>query len=134
MKNNYQDIIEKIVNLFQLSTRDVSIHFHISIQNEEVIMNSFLVQLDGEKTNFQKIKDYWNEEFYHNFLIPFLNLIYQKCSIVKTDIIPSLRKSLFTVRIITKNNDIFTIDGMNQDDSKKIFDVIKKYNEIHYFH
>ena len=134
MKNNYQDIIEKIVNLFQLSTRDVSIHFHISIQNEEVIMNSFLVQLDGEKTNFQKIKDCWNEEFYHNFLIPFLNLIYQKCFIVKTDIIPSLRKSLFTVRIITKNNDIFTIDGMNQDDSKKIFDVIKKYNEIHYFH
>ena len=91
MQNNYQEIITKIVNLFQLSTRDVSIHFHISIQNEKVTMDSFLIQLNGEKTNFQKINDYWNEDFYHNFLIPFLNLIYQKCSIVKTDIVPSLR-------------------------------------------
>ena len=134
MKNDYQKLYDKIVNLFQLSTENVSIHFHISIQNENVIIDSFLINLSGEKTNFQKMYDLWNEEFYRDFLLPFLILIYQKCFVVKTDIIPSIRKSLYTIRILTKNNDIFTIDGINQEDSKRLFDILKKYTKIQYFH
>lgn len=134
MKNDYQKLYDKIVNLFQLSTENVSIHFHISIQNENVIIDSFLINLNGEKTNFQKMYDLWNEEFYHDFLLPFLVLIYQKCFVVKTDIIPSIRESLYTIRILTKNNDIFTIDGINQEDSKRLFDILKKYTKIQYFH
>ena len=108
---NYSDLLLKLSNLIQLSTKETSIHIHFNIINDNVIIQSFLLNINGEKKDFEKIESIWNNEFYQEFLYPFLLIVKEKCNLVASDVISSTRDDLFITRFITENNDLFTIEG-----------------------
>ncbi len=130
---NYKDLYQKIANLFQVSTKEVSIHFHLNIQSLVVSIQSYLIGLNGEKKEFESLEYPWNNDFYKEFLLPMVSLIQQKTKVVTKDMIPSNRENLYTIRFITENNDIFTIEGFNEQDAKKILDYSNDIDSINLF-
>ena len=133
MKADYKELYEKMTNLFQLSIKEKSIHFHLDIERDKVFISSFLVTLTGEKEEFETVEYMWGEEFYKEFLLPLITLIHQKCHVITSDMIPSNRESLYIVRFLTENNDIFTIEGFNEEDAKGLLNQFKNITDIHLF-
>ena len=130
---NYSDLLLKLSNLVQLSTKETSIHIHLNIINDKVIIQSFLLNINGEKKDFEKIESIWNNEFYQEFLYPFLLIIKGKCNLVTSDVISSTRDDLFITRFITENNDLFTIEGLSHDDAYRLLESTGNNQKIQLF-
>lgn len=130
---NYSDLLLKLSNLIQLSTKETSIHIHFNIINDNVIIQSFLLNINGEKKDFEKIESIWNNEFYQEFLYPFLLIVKEKCNLVASDVISSTRDDLFITRFITENNDLFTIEGLSHDDAYRLLESTRNNQKIQLF-
>ena len=130
---NYNDLLLKLSNLIQLSTKETSIHIHFNIINDNVIIQSFLLNINGEKKDFEKIESIWNNEFYQEFLYPFLLIVKEKCNLVASDVISSTRDDLFITRFITENNDLFTIEGLSHDDAYRLLESTRNNQKIQLF-
>ena len=121
--DNYDNYIEKTVNIFRLSSKKSSIIFDLKIDNYKAIIKLSIVNLDGEKENFQDFVTECNSLFYHQLLIPLIKRISESIDIQTRDIIKLNEGDLVTFRMITENNDLFTIDGLSEDDAKGLLSI-----------
>lgn len=131
--DNYKNYIEKILNIFRLSSKNSSILFELKIENYKAIIKLSIVSLDGEREDFQDFVTECDTSFYHKLLIPLIRQIAESITISTRDIIKFPNKALSTFRMISENNDLFTIDGLSEDDAKgllSIFDEEKKKDSI----
>ena len=127
--DNYSNYIEKILNIFRLSSKNSSILFDLKIDNYKAIIKLSIVSLDGEREDFQDYVTECDSSFYHQLLIPLIRKIADSITICTRDIVKLPNETLSTFRMISENNDLFTIDGLSDDDANglsSIFDEIEK--------
>ena len=131
--DNYGNYIEKILNIFRLSSKNSSILFDLKINNYKATISLSIVGLDCEREDFQDYVAKCDTSFYHQLLIPLIEEIAKSVTITTRDIIEMPNSTLFTFRMISKNNDLFTVDGLSDDDAKgllSIFDKKEKQDSI----
>ena len=118
--NSYDEYIDKVINIFRLSSPQSSILFDLTIENYQAVIDLSIVNLEGERQEFHDVVMKCDESFYHSFLLTFLKRM-DSLEIIETkDIVNSTFKSLKTFRMITKNNDLITVDGLSMDDATSL--------------
>ena len=131
-KNNYGEFVDKIVDIFRLSIKTSSILFNLKISDYTAYINLSIVEHSGEKKEYNEVILDYNDRFYNDFLLPLISKVNMFGNIVTKDIVNLDNDSLVTLRLISENNDLFTIDGLSQDDSNNLMKLLdnKKNNLI----
>ena len=131
-KNNYSEFVDKIVDIFRLSIKTSSILFNLKISDYKAYINLSIVEHSGEKKEYNEVILDYNDRFYNDFLLPLISKVNMFGNIVTKDIVNLDNDSLVTLRFICENNDLFTIDGLSQNDSNNLMKLLdnKKNNLI----
>ena len=102
-EENYDDYIEKIFNIFRLSSKNSSII--LSVDNA----------------------------FYNDFLDSLIKRLNDDENFIINDIVNLDKDEFMTVRLVSSNNDLITIDGLTKEQANhlnKLFETDEKKEEI----
>lgn len=136
-KLKYNDYINQIVNIFSLSKKEKSILFEMKIENYMAKMKLFIVSQMGTEEKFRDVFMKCDSSFCHSFLMPLVQKIYCMIPIKKKDIVFSSDESLVTFRLISENNDLFSVDGLSSDDAKSLMksldNISQKMKEFNFY-
>ena len=119
-REDYQNYIDKIANVFRISDRRSSIMCDIKIKNYKALIELSIVNMEGEKKEFQDVLLDFDQDFSVSFLIPLVRKICEIVEVKTKDIVNLKEDDLVTFRIITNNNDLFTVDGLSSDDANNL--------------
>jgi len=121
--NEYEKLINDVVEISKLSTKENSILYNFSLDKDSVKSNISIVDLTGEKKVLKTSKFNLESKFY-NFVNPLLEEFIDNNEIVLSDFVDMDADNIVTYRLITSNNDQFTIDGLTFEDANYIRDVV----------
>lgn len=116
-KNNYNEYIEKILNIYRLSTKDSSILFNMKIEDYKCYCSMSIVGRAGDKQEFSDVILDFDDKFYPEFLDVLVTRINNDVRIKVKDIVNLDGDSLVAYRMVTENNDLFIIDGLSMEDA-----------------
>ena len=116
-KENYNEYIEKILNIHRLSSQDSSILFNIKIENYKCYCSMSIIGRAGDKQEFSDVILDFDDKFYPEFLDILVTKINNEVRIKVKDIVNLDGDSLVAYRMVTDNNDLFTIDGLSMEDA-----------------
>ena len=125
----FDEYIEKILNIFRLSSKESSILLDIKIQNYQVTIDLSIVNQAGKKEEFNDVILNCDTVFYQKFLIPLVVKMDSTVEIKTKDVVHLSENELVTFRMITENNDLFTVDGLSLEDANHLLDVVKDEKE-----
>lgn len=125
-ENVYDEYIEKLMNVYRLSSKESSIIGNINIQGEESTISLSIVDREGYSNNFTDVVIKCNENFYERFINVIIRRMNSECHILVNDLIAEDDDSKVTYRMITENNDLFTIEGL---DKKRANQIVSTYNK-----
>ena len=125
-KEEYQDYLVKIVNIFRISDKRSSILYEIKIKDYQALAKLSIVNREGQREEFQDTLLDCDQDFSSFFLIPLIEKICEIVEVQTKDIVHLSSDNLVTFRIITNNNDLFTIDGLSPDDADALLSLSKQ--------
>ncbi len=105
------------MNIFGISNNRSSILFEIKIKDYQALAKLSIVSQEGETEEFQDTLLDCDQDFSSFFLIPLVEKICEVVEVQSKDVVNLSDDSLVTFRIITKHNDLFTVDGLSPDDA-----------------
>ncbi len=117
-KNEYNEYIDKILNIYRLSSKDSSILFNIKIENLKCYCSMSIIGRSGDKQEFTDVILDFDDNFFQDFLDILVTKINYDVRIKVKDIVNLDGDSLVAYRMITDNNDMFSIDGLSLEDAK----------------
>ena len=117
-KNDYNEYIEKVLNVYRLSSKDSSILFNIKIENYKCYCTMSIIGRSGDKQEFSDVIFDYDENFFSEFLDVLVSKINYNVRIKVKDIVNLDGDSLVAYRMVTENNDLFSIDGLSIEDAK----------------
>ena len=129
-RDDYQDYIDKIVNIFRISDSYSSILFDLKINNYQALAKMSIINREGQKEEFHDTLLECNQDFSSFFLIPLIQKICEVAEVETKDIVNLSDDELVTFRMITKHNDLFTVDGLSPDDANSLLSLSKQTNNI----
>lgn len=112
---NYKDYIDKILNIFRLSNKESSIMYEIKIEQSECVCKLSIVNNNGDNKVFNDIVFKNDFSLFHYFIDELVKKINLDVKIVSKDVVNLDNDEFVTFRMITENNDLFTIDGLEKD-------------------
>ena len=122
-KIDYNDYIEKILNIYRLSNKDSSILFNIKLDNLKCYCSMSIIGRSGDKQEFSDVI----LDLEHNLFPEFLDVLVTKFNrdvrVKVKDIVNLDGDSLVAYRMVTDDNDLFTIDGLSLEDAKHLKDL-----------
>lgn len=122
----YNEYIDKIVDIFRLSSKKSSILLDIKIENYQASILLSILNQNGYREKFHDVALNCDYAFYHEFLLNLVKKVYQSGNISTADIVRLADKDLVTFRMITANNDLFSVDGLSIDDANSLLDICKE--------
>lgn len=128
--DSYDEYIDKIINIFRLSNKTSSILFDLKINNYKATIMLSIVNQNGEKNNFTDVVLKCDDDFYKKFLIVLIKKIKSYVEIKVSDIVRLSDDGLVTFRLITENNDLFSIDGLSEDDANSLLNISSNDNKV----
>ena len=128
-EDSYEEYVDKIINIFRLSSKESSILFDMEIKDYKAKIKLSIVSQHGEKEEFSDMVFKCDTVFYQKFLTQLVDKINQNSNIVVKDIVNLSDSDLVTFRLITENNDLFTINGLSDDDAKSLLSIVEGKNE-----
>ena len=128
-EDTYEEYIDKIVNVFRLSSKSRSILFDLKIKDYKALIKLSIISQNGEKEEFTDVILKCDDVFYKKFLIPLVKKVDDNGDVIIKDILNISDNSLVTFRMITRNNDMFSIDGLSEDDANSLMKVINQNEE-----
>jgi len=133
-EDSYEDYIEKIINIFRLSSKESSILLSLIIKDYTCNIKLSIVGQNGEKKEFNDMTLKCDESFYKNFLDVLVQRFVYNNEVITKDIVNLDGDSLVTLRFINCNNDLFSIDGLSQEHAKYLLSLCenKKEKDTHY--
>ena len=129
-EDNYEEYVDKIINIFRLSSKESSILFNIEIKDYKALIQLSIVSSTGEKKSFTDTVFKCDNAFYRVFLTKLVEAINGYIDIITKDIVSSEETDLVTFRMITKNNDLLTIDGLSQDDANRLLSIVNEEDYV----
>lgn len=125
-ENNYEEYIEKILNIFRLSSKESSIIFSLKIKDYKCTMKLSIVRQNGDREEFSDTLFDCNEVFYQKFLDVLVSRFLGSVEVATKDIVNLDDDSLVTFRLITGNNDLFSVDGLSEEHAKCLLGLNEK--------
>lgn len=125
-ENNYEEYIEKILNIFRLSSKESSIIFSLKIKDYKCTMKLSIVRQNGDREEFSDTLFDCNEVFYQKFLDVLVSRFLGSVDVATKDIVNLDDDSLVTFRLITGNNDLFSVDGLSEEHAKYLLGLNEK--------
>jgi len=129
-EDNYDEYVEKVVNIFRLSNKESSILFNININNYKAVINLSIVRQDGEKEEFTDVVLKCDEVFFKYFLPNLVKQLCRNCEVISKDVVNAVDSDLLVFRMVMFNNDLFTIEGLNNEDADYLLKQDDKKVEI----
>ena len=124
-EDHYEDYIEKITNIFRMSNKNKSILFHLELKDSLSIVNQ-----EGQKEEFTDVVIPCNQNFHQLFLASLVERMKEVAFVEMSDVLPKDENGFVTFRIITKNNDLFTISGLSEEDGESLLHLVEETKEI----
>lgn len=125
-EDNFDDYIDKIINIFRLSNKNSSILFDLKLKDYKATIKLLIVGQNGERKEFSDVIMKCDTSFFSNFLKPLVEKLNEDGAIANKDIVNLSDSDLVTFRLITDNNDLFTIDGLSNDDANYLLSLVNK--------
>lgn len=116
-KNEYNDYIEKILNIYRLSNKDSSILFNIKLDNLKCYCSMSIIGRSGDKQEFSDVILDYDNNLFPEFLDILVTKFNRDVRVKVKDIVNLDGDSLVAYRMVTDDNDLFTIDGLNLEDA-----------------
>lgn len=123
-EDSYNEYIEKLINIFKLSIKESSIICNLKIDNNNCLIKLSIVNQNGEKEEFNDKTFKCDEVFYKEFLNILIKRFNEEIEVVTKDIVNLDDDSLVTLRLLTKNNDLFSVDGLREDRANYLLSLI----------
>ena len=125
-EDSYSEYIEKIINVFRLSSKESSILLALTIKDYTCVIKLSIIGQNGEKEEFCDTTFKCDEVFYKNFLDVLVEKFTENVTVTTKDIVDlDDDPSLVTFRLITINNDLVSIDGLTNDHAKYLLSLIE---------
>ena len=125
-EDNYGEYIDKIINIFRLSSKNSSILFRLKIVQDRATIKLSIINQSGASQEYSDVVMNCDTLFYQSFLIPLVEQMNETITINVKDIVNLDGDSLYTFRMVTENNDLFTIDGLSYDDANHLLERVNK--------
>ena len=94
------------------------------IDNNNCLIKLSIVNQNGEKEEFNDKTFKCDEVFYKDFLNILIKRFNEEIEVVTKDIVNLDDDSLVTLRLLTKNNDLFSVDGLREDRANYLLSLI----------
>ncbi len=123
----YDDYIERLMDVYRLSSKDSSIIGNISIKGEKSKATLSIVDSkSGYSNDFTDVVFKNNENFYERFIKEIVRRMNSECHVLVNDLVQGEDDKTVTYRMVTENNDLFTIEGLDKARAKQIMASYKK--------
>lgn len=132
-EENYDDYIEKIFNIFRLSSKNSSIILSIDIVDSKCLIKLKIVSQNGDTKEFSDVTFKCNNAFYNDFLDSLIKRLNDDENFIINDIVNLDKDEFMTFRLVSSNNDLITIDGLTKEQAihlNKLFETDEKKEEI----
>lgn len=132
-EENYDDYIEKIFNIFRLSSKNSSIILSIDIVDSKCLIKLKIVSQNGDTKEFSDVTFKCNNAFYNDFLDSLIKRLNDNENFIINDIVNLDKDEFMTFRLVSSNNDLITIDGLTKEQANhlnKLFETDEKKEEI----
>ena len=127
-KENYEELIDSIMNIFKMSNKEMYFFLSLKIENEKCSLNLSILNKEGTKQEYEKIEIENIKEYQEAFLKKLVERLNKECKIEKRDIVNLDGDDWVAFRMITNYNDLITIDGLEPEQAKKLFPEEEKVN------
>ena len=117
---NYHEFIDRVINIFRLSSPDKYILFSLKLVKQDCIMKLSILRNDGEGEEYEEIIMDNNSEFFFDFLNEFVQRLREVCEVVSEDYVNLDDDYYVAYRMITKYNDLVTMDGLTETQAKQL--------------
>ena len=132
-EENYDDYIEKIFNIFRLSSKNSSIILSVDIVDSKCLIKLKIVSQNGDTKEFSDVKFKCDNAFYNDFLDSLIKRLNDDENFIINDIVNLDKDEFMTFRLVSSNNDLITIDGLTKEQANhlnKLFETDEKKEEI----
>lgn len=132
-EENYDDYIEKIFNIFRLSSKSSSIILSIDIIDSKCLIKLKIVSQNGDTKEFSDVTFKCNNAFYNDFLDSLIKRLNDDENFIINDIVNLDKDEFMTFRLVSSNNDLITIDGLTKEQANhlnKLFETDERKEEI----
>ena len=119
-ENNYGDLVEKLVNIFRISSFDKYILLALKIEKSTCSIDLSILNNDGNNEKYESIKMDANSPYFHKFLRELVLTLRDNFDITKEDHVNLDDDNFVAYRMITKYNDMITIDGLSENEVKAL--------------
>ena len=119
-ENNYQEFVEQVINVFRLSSFNRNILCSLRLDKNESFMKIKILNQEGEKQEYDEVVIDHNETYFYDFLKYFVEQIRIYCEIASEDIVNLDDDNFVAFRMITKYNDLITIDGLTEKQANSL--------------
>ena len=130
---NYDDYIEKIFNIFRLSSKNSSIILSVDIVDSKCLIKLKIVSQNGDTKEFSDVTFKCDNAFYNDFLDSLIKRLNDDENFIINDIVNLDKDEFMTFRLVSSNNDLITIDGLTKEQANhlnKLFETDEKKEEI----
>lgn len=130
---NYDDYIEKIFNIFRLSDKENSVVLSISLKKEKCTTKLKIVNKFGDTKEFNDVIFKVTEEIFETFISSLIKRLNDDENFIINDIVNLDKDEYQTFRLVSKNNDLVTIDGLTKEEANKLnklFETDEKKEEL----
>ncbi len=132
-EENYDDYIEKIFNIFRLSSKNSSIILSVDIVDLKCLIKLKIVSQNGDTKEFSDVTFKCDNAFYNDFLDSLIKRLNDDENFIINDIVNLDKDEFMTFRLVSSNNDLITIDGLTKEQANhlnKLFETDEKKEEI----
>ena len=119
----YNNYIEKVLNIYRLSNKDSSILFNIKIENLKCYCSMSIIGINGDKQEFSDVILDFNNTLFPDFLDVLVKKFNEEINVKVKDIVNLDGDSLVAYRMVTENNDLFSIDGLSPEDANHLKEI-----------
>ena len=117
-ENNYGDLIERLVNVFRISSFDKYILLALKIKKDVCSIDLSILNNDGNNEKYDSVFVDVNSSYFHKFLKELVLTLRENCEVTKEDHVNLDDDNFVAFRMITKFNDMITIDGLSENELK----------------
>ena len=125
-EDNYDEYVGKIVNIFRLSSKRSSILFGLKIVKDQATIKLSIINQAGASQEYVDTVVKCDENFYQSFLGSLVDQINENVDVKVKDIVNLDGDKFVAFRMITDNNDLFTIDGLTQEQAESYLSRVEK--------
>ena len=132
-EENYDDYIEKIFNIFRLSSKNSSIILSVDIVDSKCLIKLKIVSQNGDTKEFSDVTFKCDNAFYNDFLDSLIKRLNDDENFIINDIVNLDKDEFMTFRLVSSNNDLITIDGLTKEQANhlnKLFETDEKKEEF----